>query len=193
MSQTRQKIKNLILHVEQLKEKEFYNEFEENPQVFPIIAEIVKNRECEFLKPLNIRLKAFRIRELFEVQGTFRTSVRLPCSRCLKDFDTPLASDFELTYTKEVPGLMDVFEDEEIELRVEEIGMFYFNGEEINLQHGIQEQVVMAFPLQPLCDKNCKGLCPNCGSNLNQEDCNCKQEPSTNKFAALKDLKLDKA
>ena len=191
MSRTRQKIKNLILHVEQLKEKEFSHEFEENPQVFPIIAEMVKNRECEFLQPLNIRLKAFRVRELFEVQGTFRTSVRLPCSRCLKDFDTSLASDFELTYTKQMPGLMDVFEEEEIELRIEEIGMFYFKGEEINLRQGIQEQVVMAFPLQPLCDDNCKGLCPKCGSDLNQGYCGCKREPDTNKFAALKNLKID--
>ena len=191
MSRTHQKIKNLILHVEQLKEKEFTHEFEENPQVFPIIAEMIKNRECDFLQPLNIRLKAFKIRELFEVQGAFRTRVRLPCSRCLKDFDRLLASDFELTYTKEIPGLMDVFEDEEIELRVEEIGMFYFKGEEINLQQGIQEQVVMAFPLQPLCDDNCKGLCPKCGSDLNQGDCGCKRKPGTNKFAALKNLKLD--
>jgi uncharacterized protein len=191
MSRTHRKIKNLILHVEQLKEKEFAHEFEENPQIFPIIAEMIKNRECEFLKPLNIRLKAFRIRELFEVRGSFRTRMRLPCSRCLKDFDTPLASDFELTYTKEVPGLMDVFEDEDIELRVEEIGMIYFKGEEINLQQGIQEQVVMAFPLQLLCDKNCKGLCPKCGSNLNRGDCGCKREPVSNKFAALKNLKLD--
>ena len=191
MSRPRQKIKNLILHIEQLKEKEFYHEFEENPQVFPIITEMIKNQECEFLKPLNIRLKAFRIKELFEVQGAFRTSIRLPCSRCLKDFDMPLASDFELTYTKEMPGLMDVFEDEEIELRVEEIGMIYFKGEEIDLQQGIQEQVVMAFPLQPLCDGNCKGLCPNCGSDLNQGACGCKREPNTNKFAVLKNLKLD--
>jgi uncharacterized protein len=192
MSRPHQKIKNLILHVEQLKDKEFHHEFEESPQVFPIINEMEKKQECEFLKPLKIRLKAFRVRELYEVQGTLRTSIRLPCSRCLKDFDTPMASDFELTYTKEMPGLMDVFDEEEIEVRVEEIGMIYFKGEEINLQQGIQEQVVMAFPLQPLCDENCKGLCPNCGSDLNQGDCGCKREPGSNKFAVLKNLKLDK-
>ena len=192
MSRPHQKIKNLILHVEQLKDKEFDHEFEENPQVFPIINEMEKKHECEFLKPLNIRLKAFRVRELFEVQGTLRTSIRLPCSRCLKDFDTPMASEFELTYTKEMPGLMDVFDEEEIEVRVEEIGMSSFKGEEINLQQGIQEQVVMAFPLQPLCNENCKGLCPNCGSDLNQGDCGCKREPGSNKFAVLKNLKLDK-
>ena len=192
MSRARQKIKHLILHVEQIKGKDFSHEFEENPQVFPIIAEMVKNRQCEFLKPFSIRLKAFSVREIIEVLGTLQTSVRLPCSRCLIDFDTPLAFNFVLSYTKEMPGLMDVFDEEEIELKVEEIGMFYFKGEEINLQQGIQEQVVMAFPLKPLCDENCKGLCPKCGSDLNQGDCGCKRELSANKFAVLKNLKLNK-
>ena len=63
-------MKNLILHVEQITDNEFSHEFEENPQEFPIIAEMVRNRECVFLLPLNIRLRAFRIRELFEVQGS---------------------------------------------------------------------------------------------------------------------------
>ena len=192
MPRTRQKIKNMILHVEQLKEKEFSHVFEESPQAFPVIAEMVKNRECEFLRPLKIHLKAFRVRELFEVRGRLETSVRLPCSRCLKNFEKPLASEFELTYTKEMPGLTDVLDQEEIELKVEEIGMMYFKGEEINLQQGIQEQMVMALPLQPLCDGNCKGLCPQCGLDLNQGECGCRREPVSNKFEALKNLKLDK-
>jgi uncharacterized protein len=192
MLPSRQKRKNLILHVEQIKDKEFFHELEENPQDFPIIAEMVKNREIEFLMPLNIRLKAFRIRELYEVQATFSTRVRLACSRCLKDFETTLASAFELTYTKEVPGLMDVLDEQEIELKVEEIGLMYFKGEEINLHQGIQEQVVMAFPLQPLCDENCKGLCPQCGSDLNRGDCACARGSGSNPFAALKNLKLEK-
>ena len=192
MLRPHQKSKNLILHVEQLTEKEFVHEFKENPQTFPIIAEMVKNRECKFLELLTIRLNAFRVRDLFEVQGTFWTSVRLACSRCLRDFNCPLTSDFELTYTKEMPGATDVYEDKEIELRAEEIGMIYFKGEEINLEQGIQEQIVMAFPLQPLCNDNCKGLCPRCGSDLNRGDCGCKRESATNKFAVLKNLKLDK-
>ena len=192
MLRSRQKMKNLILHVERIKDNEFFHEFEENPQDFPIIAEMVKNRECEFLGPLNIRLKAFRIRDFFEVQGTFSTRISLTCSRCLKHYETPLVSDFELTYTKEIPGLSDVFTEEEIELKVEEIGLMYFEGEEINLEQGIQEQVVMAFPLQPLCAENCKGLCSQCGLDLNMGDCECKREPVSNQFAVLKKLKLKK-
>ena len=184
-------MKPLILHIEQIKLKTFFREFEENAQTFPIIAEMIKNREYEFLEPLKIDVKAFKIRGLYEVEGNFQTKIRIECSRCLKKFDTALRSDFQLTYTKEVPGLMDVLNAEEIELRLEEIGLLYFRGEEINLQQGIQEQVVMAFPLQSLCAEDCKGLCPKCGSDLNQKDCGCKREPSTNKFAVLKNLKLD--
>ncbi len=186
------KMKNLILHIEQIKDKEFLREFEENPQAFPIVAKMIKNRECEFLKPIKIRLKAFKVRDLYEVEGNFHTYIRLACSRCLKDYDTLFTSDFELTYTKEVPRLSEVFNDKEIELRLAEIGLLYFRGEEINLHQGIQEQVVMAFPLQSLCGESCKGLCQKCGSNLNQGECGCEPEPGSNKFAILKDLKLNK-
>ncbi len=186
-----EKMKNLILHIEQIKAKEIYREFEVDPHSLPVIAEMVKSQACEFRKSLKISIKAFKIRELYEVEGYFQTRIRIGCSRCLRDFEAPLASDFALTYTKEVPGMMDVLDEKEIELRLEEIGLLHFRGEEINLQQGIQEQIVMAFPLQPLCAEDCKGLCPQCGADLSQKDCGCTHEVSSNKFAVLKNLKLD--
>ena len=80
----------------------------------------------------------------------------------------------------------------QIQLKLEEIGLLLFKGEEINLQQGLQEQIVMTFPLQPLCAQDCKGLCPQCGSDLNLKACGCEHTASSNKFAALKNLKLDK-
>ena len=185
-------MKNLILHTEQIKDKEQFRRFEEDPRVLPIIADMIKSQVCEFRGPLQISVKAFRIRELYEVEGHFETRIRISCSRCLKDFDTPLVSDFALTYAREVPGLMDVLDQTEIELKLEDVGLLYFSGEEINLQQGIQEQVVMAFPIQPLCSIDCKGLCPQCGSDLNQKKCGCEQNSDENKFAVLKNLKLVK-
>ncbi|MGD8990294.1 MAG: DUF177 domain-containing protein [Desulfobacterales bacterium] len=184
-------MKNLILHTEQIKDKELDRKFEEDPRSLPIIAEMIKSQACEFRKPLKISVKAFKIRELYEVEGNFETRIRISCSRCLKDFETPLASNFALTYTREVQGLMDVLDEKEIELKLEDVGLLYFRGEEINLQQGIQEQVVMAFPLQPLCARDCKGLCPQCGSDLNLNDCGCKQVSASNKFAVLKNLRID--
>jgi uncharacterized protein len=186
-------MKNLILHIEQIKDKDLFQDFEETAETFPIFSDMIQNRECEFLEPLKISARVIRIRELFEVEGTLHTRVRMSCSRCLKAFDLPLTSNFALTYTQELPDMMEVSDEEEVEFRVEEIGLMYFRGEEINLRNGIQEQVVMAFPLQPLCAETCKGLCPKCGADLNQGDCGCKHEPISNKFAALKKLKLNKS
>jgi uncharacterized protein len=185
-------MKNLILHIDQIKSKDLYLDFEEKPEAFPVLAEMIQNRECEFLDPLKVSARAFRIRELFEVEGHFQTRVRLICSRCLKNFDSLLASGFALTYTREAPGLGAEPTEEEVELRVEEIGLMYFRGEEIDLRDGIQEQVVMTFPLKPLCDEKCKGLCPTCGADRNQGDCGCEHKPITNQFAVLKKLKLNK-
>ena len=186
------KMKNLILHTEQIKDKELVQDFKAKAATFPVFSDMVRTRECEFLELLKIRVKAFRIRELYEVEGTFQTRIRISCSRCLKAFDQPLTSSFALTYTKELPDTMEALNEEEVELRAEQIGLLYFRGEEINLRDGIQEQVVMAFPLQALCAETCKGLCPKCGADLNQGNCGCKHEPTGNKFAILKDLKLNK-
>lgn len=185
-------MKNLILHTEQIKDKKLVQNFKEKAATFPVLFAMVQNRECEFLEPLKISVKAYRIRELYEVEGTYQTSIRISCSRCLKAFDRALTSSFALTYTKELPDTIDALNEEEVELRVEEIGLLYFRGEEINLRDGIQEQVVMAFPLRPLCAETCKGLCPKCGADLNQGNCGCKHEPTSNKFAILKNLKLNK-
>ena len=184
-------MKNLILHTEQIKDKELTQDFKEKATTFPVLSDMAQNRECAFLEPLKIRVKAFRIRALYEVEGTFETRIRISCSRCLKEFDQPLTSDFALTYTSELPDMAEASDEEDVELRVEEIGLIYFKGEEIDLRDGIQEQVVIALPLQPLCAETCKGLCPKCGTDLNQGNCGCESEPASNKFAVLKNLKID--
>jgi uncharacterized protein len=118
--------------------------------------------------------------------------VRLPCSRCLQPFKTPLKSSFALTYMQQVADVMEDTESQEVELSAEDMGIDYFQGEKINLKDAIQEQVVMEFPLRPLCKLDCKGLCPKCGVDLNEDPCDCEQRPSPGKFAALKNLKLEK-
>lgn len=183
-------MRNLVLHIEQIKDKGLYLEFEEKPVTFPVLEEIIRNREFEFLGPLNVNIRAFRIRELFEIEGRFQTRVRLMCSRCLKNFEHELTSRFTLTYTRALPGLPEETTEKEVELRAEEIGLMYFKGEEIDLREGVQEQIVMTLPLKPLCDPKCRGLCPKCGADLNQADCGCRQEPVASEFSILKNLKL---
>jgi uncharacterized protein len=177
------------IHTDQLKEGSLTLAFEEAADRFPALREMRRNRECEFTGPVRTRLRASRIREMVEVEGVVEAAVRLQCGRCLAEFDCPLVAEFALTYTGERPGAPPAAEPEEKELDADEAGLIYFRGEEIDLTEGIQEQVILAFPLRPLCREDCKGLCPRCGADLNHGDCRCPAPTAESPFAALARLK----
>jgi uncharacterized protein len=155
-----------------------------------VLAEMAANGECEFTVPIKTALRALRIGDMVEVEGDFETTVCLPCSRCLKLFEIPLKSPFSLTYMRREAELGEDSQPREIELNAEDMGMVYFQGDKINLIETIQEQVLMEFPFRVLCKRGCKGLCPGCGADLNEDQCNCDRKPSAGKFDALKNLKL---
>jgi uncharacterized protein len=52
----------------------------------------------------------------------------------------------------------------------------------------LREQVLLAVPLKVICRQDCKGLCPQCGKNLNTESCSCA-EPTDERWSALKELR----
>ena len=181
----------MYIRIEQIKEDGLALEFEEKPQIFPVLSEMINQGECEFVAPIKTALRASRIGDMIEVTGVINTFIRLPCGRCLKEYETPLKSRFQLTYVRRIPGSQEDEEQEEVEISAAEMGLIYFQGEEINLQDGIQEQVILAFPIKALCRKTCKGLCAGCGNDLNEGDCSCDRQPPNSKFAALKNLKLN--
>ena len=166
--------------------------FAEGAESFPSLLELSRSGECVFLMPLTIDLRIRRIGQLFEAVGRFETRVRLSCSRCLADYDTPLAADFNLSFSREQPEADDPSRHAEVELGAEEIGLNLFSGEEIDLRDAVQEEMLMAVPMKTLCSPECKGLCPQCGADLNQGDCGCGRKIINPKFAVLKGLKLGK-
>jgi uncharacterized protein len=178
--------------IEKIGEEGLVFEFEKSVETFPVLAEMVANDECEFPIPIRSVLRVFRVGDMIEIDGDIETSVRLPCSRCLRPFETPLKSRFALTYMRRATDVMEDTEAREVELNAEDMGIVYFQGEKINLKDTIQEQVVMEFPLRALCKQECMGLCPTCGADLNEEPCDCDRRSSPGKFAVLKNLKLEK-
>jgi uncharacterized protein len=181
----------IVIHFDQLIGKEHRIEFEEQAEAFPVLRDMIKTNTCAFLTPIKTRLRAYRINDIVEVEGNFESTVKLTCSRCLSEFETTLASRFTLTYMQENPDHLHNSPDEDLELTPEDIGLIPFFGEEINLMEGIQEQVVIAFPLKPLCREKCKGLCSKCGAILNNADCSCDRSTFNTNFSVLKNLKID--
>ncbi len=181
----------LRLQVEKLKDEELILDIAEKAEEFPALHDLEEQGQCRFTQGVTGRLRTFRAGEYIEVQGAVATRVIFACSRCLEDVEVPLEVEVALTfvpYSEEE----DREEGEEVELEAEDLGLIPYCGDEIDLNQALQEQVVMALPLRPLCKDDCKGLCPRCGINRNVQDCDCTAPVMNNKFAALKDFKVDR-
>ena len=173
------------IRTDQLNEGHLTLTFEQPADRFPTLREMVRNGECEFIRPIRTRARAARIQELVEVEGVVQTAARLTCGRCLAPFVCPLSAEFALTYTGGRPGAPATVEPQTPDLAAEDAGLIHFQGDEVDLTEGIQEQVILAFPLRPLCREDCRGLCARCGADLNQARCRCAPPPAESPFAAL--------
>ena len=65
-----------------------------------------------------------------------------------------------------------------------------FDGHTLNLEPTLREQILLALPLDALCGESCRGLCPNCGQNLNEATCDCHADMADPRWAKLRELKL---
>lgn len=180
------------IKTEELKETRIALECDTPANCFPALREIMRSGECDFIDLIRTRLRAARIGDMVEVEGDIRTTVRLSCGRCLAEFAGPLEAGFALTYARQAPATGEPGEPGPHEMDPEEDSLVYFQGEEIDLTEGIQEQVILSLPLRPLCSESCKGLCPRCGADLNQAACGCLAATTGGPFAVLSQLKLEK-
>ena len=109
------------------------------------------------------------------VQGSFPGDTTIECVRCLKDFSTHLNWDITELYT---------FHDKP----VDEMGLILPESAQIDLASIMREYALLEVPIKPLHDPECKGLCIECGQDLNIEDCGHSQDVDDSPFAALKKL-----
>ena len=163
-------------------------EFKDEPHTFPVLRELTGKGDCQFVSPVHTELSTLRIRDWIEVTGKVKTDVQMKCSRCLTEFSQTISSEFELTYSDQKED-NSFQEEEDIELSRDELDRVYYSGDHIDFRDQVQEQIVMALPLLALCKESCKGLCQECGIDLNKEKCNCNKVIGHPAFAALRNLK----
>lgn len=117
--------------------------------------------------------------------GNVRTQLEFSCARCLNPVEHPVEKSFDLIYR---PQGVDRRADE-VSISEAETEIGYYQGEGLLLEDALREQVLLATPVRALCREDCKGLCPQCGRNLNQEQCSCAQHLSDPRWDALNDIK----
>ena len=121
----------------------------------------------------------------YRVAGHLTGELELTCSRCLEPFTMPVATDFDLRY---VPRAENAGDGEK-EVEEDDLATAFYDNYEIDLSQLMTEQFQLALPMKPLCTDACKGLCAQCGTNLNTGACDCSPKWEDPRFAALKSMK----
>lgn len=122
----------------------------------------------------------------FHVNGRIQADPLLECSRCLKLF--PYHIDTEVNIDLAPSNALGAAPEHE--LNRSELDIEFYQGDEIDETEFIKEQVLIAVPMVPLHRPDCKGLCPVCGTDLNEASCGCRKDNpgEFRAFSALKDL-----
>jgi len=134
--------------------------------------------------PVGLEFDIHKDKDKFRLEGTVRTELELQCSRCLEPFRMPVDAQFDLRYLPASAMSTDVetpIEDEDLETS-------YYRDDQIDLNEMLREQFYLALPMKPLCADGCRGLCSQCGANLNLTTCGCETGRTDPRLAALKDL-----
>ena len=118
------------------------------------------------------------------VNGHVETQAQVECDRCLQPVEMPVNADFALEY---ITG-SEYESSGAAELTEAELSVSVFDGEAIDVDEIVKEQIVLAVPTRMLCREDCEGICPECGTDRNTGDCNCTTEDIDPRWAALKNL-----
>ncbi len=106
----------------------------------------------------------------WELYTTVRLEAKLimRCARCLEDYELPVQESFLKVYKFVQQPTPDNDDSEYTELSLK--------ATEFSLRDDIRDILYLAIPMKPLCHEECKGLCIQCGCNLNLTRCSCKRQ-----------------
>ena len=102
------------------------------------------------------------------VEGFLSGRLVLRCDRCIEPFIKDLSKGFSV-YVSVIPFKGGV----EVELLEDDLDLDFLDGGMLDFDCIIREQLILAVPIKTLCRKECRGLCPVCGCNLNTSTCSC--------------------
>ena len=111
------------------------------------------------------------------IQGETEVTIAIPCDRCLEDveknFHVVIDKEFDLTGSSE-------------DNRMEESN--YMIGTSLDVDQLIFGEILVSWPMKVLCREDCKGICKQCGTNLNLAECQCRKTEPDPRMAAIQDI-----
>ena len=117
--------------------------------------------------------------------GKLEGRMEVSCARCLEPVEIAVSRAFDLLYR---PMESETHADE-VAIHEADTEIGYYSGDGMELEDSLREQILLAVPIKSLCRPDCKGLCPVCGGNRNQQPCQCEQHAHDARWTALGALK----
>ncbi|NOX97404.1 MAG: DUF177 domain-containing protein [Nitrospirae bacterium] len=142
-----------------------------------------EEEKLSFRSPVKIDVRVAKEGNKVLLSGTVETELELVCSRCLEPCRHSLSSQLDLIYYP-LPSKIEG----ERELKEEDLLVSYYREGMVDIREEVRESIILTLPLKPLCRLECRGLCPHCGRNLNEEKCKCGNEQIDFRMAKLKEL-----
>lgn len=145
-----------------------------------------------FTAPVNADIEAYRTAEgrLF-LSVSIETEAEVPCARCLEPAAVAVKGSLRYLFSLR-PNEYTEDKEESLQDGDEELIILDSWEDEIDIAPMIWETLITSLPAAALCSEECRGLCPQCGTNLNKSDCGCKSEKGDPRFDILKTLMHDK-
>ncbi len=117
----------------------------------PSFLEFGNDEMLECREDIDYKLHVKLVSSGILVTGEISVALQAKCGRCLKDFSLEIKN----------PEVCHFFEK--------------VTQAELDLTDDLREDILLMLPLNPVCESNCKGICPHCGVNLNKESCKCPE------------------
>ncbi|WP_273484759.1 YceD family protein [Desulforamulus ruminis] len=133
----------------------------------------------DFEGPVEVRGEVTNEKGRFILKGVVGATIATGCVNCLELFHMRLEGKLDEVYVPSGGMSGDVVEGEPV----------FFDGDAINIKPEVINSLLMELPMRLVCSKDCRGLCSQCGSNLNVKQCNCEREHIDPRLAVLKKLK----
>ncbi len=131
------------------------------------------NHNTDQSSAMDVSARVYRSGDLLWIHMTYEGMVQFVCDRCLRPSQYPVSGEIKRQLSN-----VDEFDVE----------WFIIENGKIDLAQVIVDDLVVELPIQLICSDDCKGLCAQCGANLNETSCQCESESIDPRLASLKNL-----
>ncbi len=142
--------------------------------------------DLRLVVPVKIEGRVRRRNTEVQLIGELHARAAVSCGRCLKPVELPVDVNFNERFVNAVSWR----DEEQHELEAVDLNLSVFDGDTIELDDLVKEEILLALPGHVLCSEDCQGLCPVCGIDRNTASCNCEAKPIDERWAKLKDLQF---